>query len=152
MKEGNTVYFKTKPNILAKNWLVNGKHTQNWSDSTSFQYMVRVKDAIEKGGELVVVISITEKEPVECSILFDSDKIECKNGAKDVASEEKVLEGTVLTFKAKGLSESQVIKWKVNYKPYGSASADEPLQYKVNERDIGDYNGKKVIRVWYELK
>ena len=61
VKEGNTVYFKTKPNILAKNWLVNGKHTQNWSDSTSFQYMVRVKDAIEKGGELVVVISITEK-------------------------------------------------------------------------------------------
>lgn len=152
VKEGNTVYFKTKPNILAENWLVNGKHTQNWFDSTSFQYRVRVKDAIEKGGELVVVISITEKEPVECSILFDSDKIECKNGSKDVASEEKVLEGTVLKFKAKGLSESQVIKWKVNYKPYGSASADEPLQYKVNERDIGDYNGKKVIRVWYELK
>ena len=152
VKEGDTVYFKTKPNILAKNWLVNGKHTQNWSDLTSFQYMVRVKDAIEKGGELVVVISIAEKGPVECSILFDSDKIECKNGSKDVASEEKVLEGTVLTFKAKGLSESQVIKWKVNYKPYGSASADEPLRYKVNERDIGDYNGKKVIRVWYELE
>ncbi|MGP1438329.1 MAG: hypothetical protein ACTTKH_04580 [Treponema sp.] len=150
VKEGKSVFFKTKAGVLAEDWLINGKDTQNWSYSTSLQYTVRAKDAIEKDGELVVVISIIEREAVDCPIVFDSDKIECKNGTKDVANEEKVLEGTVLTFKAKGLSESQIIRWRTNVNIYGSDTANKPFQYTVNKNDVRSYNGKKVIRVWYE--
>jgi|GEM_PF-1367072 lipoprotein len=155
VKEGKSVYFKTKAGIFAERWLINGKdlRRQNWFDSTSLQYSrVKAKDAIEKDGELVIVVSIEERQAIECPIVFESDKIECKNGAKDVASEEKVLEGTILTFKAKGLSESQEIVWKINDRSYHPTSANEPLQYTVTKDDMEPYNGKKVIRVWYKLR
>ena len=155
VKEGKSLNFKTKAGILAKRWLINGKdlRRENWFNSTSLQYSnVKAKDAIEKDGELVIVVSIEERQAIECPIVFDSDKIECKNGAKDVASEEKVLEGTVLIFKAKGLSESQEIEWKINNRSYRSASANKPFQYTVTRDDMGYYKGKDVIRVWYELR
>ncbi|MGP1439692.1 MAG: hypothetical protein ACTTJ3_03010 [Treponema sp.] len=153
VKEGKSLDFKTKAGILAKRWLINGKDTTNWSNSTSLQYSrVKAKDAIEKDGELVIVISIEERQAIECPIVFDSDKIECKNGAKDVASDETVLEGTVLTFKAKGLSESQRIAWKTSTHNYSSTPANNPFQYTVTEDDMRHYKGKKVIRVWYELR
>lgn len=156
VKEGKRgVYFKTKAGILAERWLINGKdlRRENWFNSTSLQYSrVKAKDAIEKDGELVIVVSIEERQAIECPIVFESDKIECKNGAKDVASEENVLEGTVLTFKAKGLSESQEIEWKINDRSYRSASANKPFQYTVTKDDMDLYKGKEVIRVWYELE
>ena len=153
VKEGKSLDFKTKAGIFAKRWLINGKDTPNWSNSTSLQYgRVKAKDAIEKDGELVIVISIEERQAIECPIVFDSDKIECKNGAKDVASDETVLEGTVLTFKAKGLSESQRIAWKTSTHNYSSTPANKPFQYTVTEDDMRPYKGKKVIRVWYELR
>ena len=155
VKEGKSVYFKTKAGIFAERWLINGKdlRRQNWFDSTSLQYSrVKAKDAIEKDGELVIVVSIEERQAIECPIVFESDKIECKNGAKDVASEEKVLEGTILTFKAKGLSESQEIVWKINDRSYHPTSANEPFQYTVTKDEMRSYKGKKVIKVGYELR
>lgn len=136
LKEGSSVEFNAKDNVFVAKWFFNDEHVRRYDNDQSCRvYGIFKEDAIEKGGELVIKVSVEERQPVDIAIKFDEKKIDCKNAGTPVTSGAKVKEGTVLTLTTKDVPEGKTILWR-----YGTnnnwGKAGKPFNFKVSLSDV----------------
>ena len=116
VNEGDRIYFRIKkptPNKVAV-WTVNNKAAPFDSNIASLNYSIKAQDADSEG---TINISYTERDMIELTIRFDSNKVKCtqKRDGTEVVSNSKHSEGTELKFETVN---GKTVEWKIGSVTY----------------------------------
>lgn len=145
VQEGDSIRVSVEdPEKIAKKWRINGKYT---SASPEYIFILGAREIITENAENVVKIDCEVRERQEIKIEYDTEKIECKNvsTSASVASGEKIKEGTLLSFKAKGVSSDKMIRWLIEGKNGNvTIPSDEAFEYRVHMEDKGSDGSIKI--------
>jgi len=150
VQEGETVHFKAKDGVFVKSWFLNGKDRHIAPSQTTWFYVLK-SSAIQSREEWVIKVSVKKREPLDCTIKFDPNKVSCKKENEIFETETTVKEGTELTFTALGvqLQEYDNILWKFANNNIRGESGKTTIKYKVNASDVY-YSSKRIIEVSWE--
>jgi len=151
--ESNWIEFRAKDGVYVAKWKLNNKHIESHDNRVWYGVMVMEKNAAGAENDLVISVSIEERQAFDIAIEFDPEKIECKNGVETVATGTKIKENTRLTFKAKNVQGQSSISWFIgDGNSMSGMDATEPiditarLDYAGLKEGTSDY----VIRVRWE--
>ena len=135
MKEGTKIHFKVKDGVFVQQWIVGKK--REGSVETTHEQAVFKKDAVKSGDEFVIKAEIVQREPFDFSIIFDPNKVSCKNGNDTVENKGVVKEGTELTLTALGLQlqDHENILWRFGRGNGWGERGKTTFKYKVRARD-----------------
>ena len=116
VNEGDRIYFRIKHSTSNKVavWTVNNKAAPFDSNIASLSYSIKAQDADSEG---TINISYTERDMIELTIRFDSNKVKCtqKTDGTGVVSSSKYLEGTELKFETVN---GKAVEWKIGSVTY----------------------------------